>query len=112
MNQNKPHVNIGTIGHIDHSKKTLTEAINIALNSKETKEEYPYKVDRIIVNKGGFDMVKGIKNYVGSTVLGYRFVLDKNISKKNKYVKRNNTYVNNKNVNNRTKMLKRNFLGK
>ena len=25
--RNKPHVNIGTIGHIDHGKTTLTAAI-------------------------------------------------------------------------------------
>ena len=25
--RSKPHVNIGTIGHIDHNKKTLIEAI-------------------------------------------------------------------------------------
>jgi len=24
----RPHVNIGTIGHIDHNKSTLTDAIN------------------------------------------------------------------------------------
>ena len=26
-NRTKPHVNIGTIGHIDHGKTTLTAAI-------------------------------------------------------------------------------------
>lgn len=31
----KPHVNIGTIGHIDHSKHTLTEAIKITLSNKD-----------------------------------------------------------------------------
>lgn len=30
----KPHVNIGTIGHIDHGKTTLTSAITIALHAK------------------------------------------------------------------------------
>ena len=30
----KPHVNIGTIGHVDHGKTTLTSAITIYLNSK------------------------------------------------------------------------------
>ena len=25
--RNKPHVNVGTIGHIDHGKTTLTAAI-------------------------------------------------------------------------------------
>jgi len=30
----KPHVNIGTIGHVDHGKTTLTAAITISLASK------------------------------------------------------------------------------
>ena len=29
----KPHINIGTIGHVDHGKTTLTEAITMALTS-------------------------------------------------------------------------------
>ena len=32
--RNKPHVNIGTIGHIDHGKTTLTAAISKVLNEK------------------------------------------------------------------------------
>lgn len=32
--RNKPHVNIGTIGHVDHGKTTLTAAITIVLNKK------------------------------------------------------------------------------
>ena len=27
--RNKPHVNIGTIGHVDHGKTTLTAAITM-----------------------------------------------------------------------------------
>ncbi|HEY3266632.1 MAG TPA: GTP-binding protein, partial [Armatimonadota bacterium] len=27
----KPHVNIGTIGHVDHGKTTLTSAISMVL---------------------------------------------------------------------------------
>ncbi|MBQ7257758.1 MAG: elongation factor Tu, partial [Abditibacteriota bacterium] len=30
----KPHVNIGTIGHVDHGKTTLTAAITSALSMK------------------------------------------------------------------------------
>ncbi len=32
--RNKPHVNIGTIGHVDHGKTTLTAAITKVLASK------------------------------------------------------------------------------
>ena len=29
----KPHVNIGTIGHVDHGKTTLTAAITLTLSA-------------------------------------------------------------------------------
>ena len=32
--RNKPHVNIGTIGHVDHGKTTLTAAITITLSQQ------------------------------------------------------------------------------
>ena len=32
--RNKPHINIGTIGHVDHGKTTLTAAITMTLNAK------------------------------------------------------------------------------
>ena len=31
FDRTKPHVNIGTIGHVDHGKTTLTAAINLTL---------------------------------------------------------------------------------
>jgi len=34
----KPHVNVGTIGHVDHGKTTLTAAITLALSKKGTSE--------------------------------------------------------------------------
>ncbi|HEX9916465.1 MAG TPA: GTP-binding protein, partial [candidate division Zixibacteria bacterium] len=30
----KPHLNIGTIGHVDHGKTTLTAAITMVLHRK------------------------------------------------------------------------------
>src|SRR2546426_892950 len=33
----KPHVNVGTIGHVDHGKTTWTSAITMALNKKFPK---------------------------------------------------------------------------
>ena len=32
--RDKPHVNVGTIGHIDHGKTTLTAAITTVLAEK------------------------------------------------------------------------------
>ena len=31
FDRSKPHVNIGTIGHVDHGKTTLTAAISVTL---------------------------------------------------------------------------------
>ena len=36
----KPHVNIGTIGHVDHGKTTLTAAITKVLSMKDGKVEF------------------------------------------------------------------------
>src|SRR5439155_6550694 len=33
----KPHVNVGTIGHVDHGKTTLTAAITMVLSQKNPK---------------------------------------------------------------------------
>ncbi|NVO01526.1 MAG: elongation factor Tu [Bacteroidetes bacterium] len=38
FDRSKPHVNIGTIGHVDHGKTTLTAAITLILHSKGLSE--------------------------------------------------------------------------
>jgi len=40
--RDKPHVNVGTIGHIDHGKTTLTAAITTILSSKGLAEAKKY----------------------------------------------------------------------
>ncbi|MBU5485030.1 elongation factor Tu [Clostridium sp. MSJ-11] len=40
--RNKPHVNIGTIGHVDHGKTTLTAAITTVLASKGFADAFDY----------------------------------------------------------------------
>ncbi|MEY3748235.1 MAG: elongation factor Tu [Actinomycetota bacterium] len=40
--RNKPHVNIGTMGHIDHGKTTLTAAISTTLAAKGLAEVTPF----------------------------------------------------------------------
>ncbi len=39
FNRNKPHLNIGTIGHVDHGKTTLTAAITKVLSDKGLAEK-------------------------------------------------------------------------
>ncbi len=34
FDRSKPHVNVGTIGHVDHGKTTLTAAISLSLGKK------------------------------------------------------------------------------
>jgi elongation factor Tu len=38
FDRSKPHVNVGTIGHVDHGKTTLTAAITMALSRKGLSE--------------------------------------------------------------------------
>ncbi|OUR69820.1 translation elongation factor Tu [Arcobacter sp. 31_11_sub10_T18] len=40
--RNKPHVNVGTIGHVDHGKTTLTAAISAVLTAKMGGEMMDY----------------------------------------------------------------------
>ena len=42
FDRSKPHVNIGTIGHVDHGKTTLTAAITMALAAKGLAEKKKY----------------------------------------------------------------------
>ena len=45
--RNKPHVNIGTIGHVDHGKTTLTAAITKVLNLTGFSDFVDYaKIDK------------------------------------------------------------------
>ena len=50
----KPHVNIGTIGHVDHGKTTLTSAITVVLAKKglavaKKYEERPQQINKVSV---------------------------------------------------------------
>jgi len=45
--RDKPHVNIGTIGHVDHGKTTLTQAITKVLSEKGWSDALTYEeIDR------------------------------------------------------------------
>ncbi|GGF20492.1 MULTISPECIES: elongation factor Tu [Subtercola] len=43
----KPHVNIGTIGHVDHGKTTLTAAISKVLSEKYPESNKTFNFDQI-----------------------------------------------------------------
>ena len=43
FNRNKPHLNIGTIGHVDHGKTTLTSAITHVLAKKGLAKALKYE---------------------------------------------------------------------
>ena len=53
----KPHVNIGTIGHVDHGKTTLTAAITLMMNKKYGSGEY---VDYAHIDKAPEERERGI----------------------------------------------------
>lgn len=42
FNRTKPHVNVGTIGHVDHGKTTLTSAITVVQAAKGLAKAVPY----------------------------------------------------------------------
>ena len=42
VDRSKPHVNVGTIGHVDHGKTTLTAAITKVLGDQGLAEYIPY----------------------------------------------------------------------
>merc|ERR1711862_553388 len=47
FSRNKPHLNVGTIGHVDHGKTTLTQAIMTVLSEKGYAESKSYEeIDR------------------------------------------------------------------
>ncbi len=54
--RNKPHVNVGTIGHVDHGKTSLTAAITKVLASKGLAE----KVDFENIDKAPEERERGI----------------------------------------------------
>ena len=43
FDRSKPHVNIGTVGHVDHGKTTLTAAITMVLGAKGLSQKMKYE---------------------------------------------------------------------
>ncbi|KAA4379791.1 elongation factor Tu [Bacteroides ovatus] len=55
--RNKPHVNIGTIGHVDHGKTTLTAAVTLVLIKRMGSGEF---VDYANIDKAPEERERGI----------------------------------------------------
>ena len=59
FNREKPHVNVGTIGHVDHGKTTLTAAITHVQNLKGLADYIPYdQVAKASESQGRRDATK------------------------------------------------------
>ena len=55
--RNKPHVNVGTIGHVDHGKTTTTAAITLVLNKRFGSGEF---IDYAHIDKAPEERERGI----------------------------------------------------
>ena len=64
--RSKPHINIGTIGHVDHGKTTTTAAITQALNKKYGTGEF---VDYDKIDKAPEERERGIT--INTSVVEY-----------------------------------------
>ena len=64
--RSKPHINIGTIGHVDHGKTTTTAAITQALNKKYGTGEY---IDYEHIDKAPEERERGIT--INTSVVEY-----------------------------------------
>jgi len=66
FDRSKPHLNVGTIGHIDHGKTTLTAAITKYLSTKGTSEFYDYAD----IDKAPEEKARGIT--INATTIEYQ----------------------------------------
>src|SRR5574344_2508460 len=64
--RSKPHINIGTIGHVDHGKTTTTAAITQALNKKYGTGKY---IDYEHIDKAPEERERGIT--INTSVVEY-----------------------------------------
>src|SRR3981081_2483493 len=75
----KPHVNVGTIGHVDHGKTTLTAAITTVLAKKYGGEAKAYdqidaapeeKARGITINTAHVEYETATRHYVKNMITG------------------------------------------
>ena len=65
----KPHLNVGTIGHIDHGKTTLTAAITKVLSEKYGGQARSFEeIDKFVTHRSN-DFGMGDKKILGDGVV-------------------------------------------
>src|SRR3989338_5047882 len=66
--RNKPHLNIGTIGHVDHGKTTTTSAIHYVLSKKGQAKFLKYEE----IDKGHYAHIDapGHADYIKNMITG------------------------------------------
>ena len=72
--RNKPHVNVGTIGHVDHGKTTLTAAITKVLAMKNGAEFMAYDLSLIhiyfpLMTDSGTFVINGAERVIVSQLV-------------------------------------------
>src|SRR5258708_10187233 len=75
FDRSKPHMNVGTIGHIDHGKTTLTAAITKVLAAQGGADFVPFdKIDNAPEEKArGFTISTALVEY-SSAMMHYEHV--------------------------------------
>ena len=111
-NHIKPHVNIGTIGHVDHGKTTLTAAIRKTLevmeNNPSTDGKTEKMEDNLLIEVKGADFSINIESFAKDTKLA----LNKKATINRRDIKGTKVSSDAKSFKGKSKMLKRNFLRK
>ena len=59
--RSKPHVNVGTIGHVDHGKTSLTAAITKYLSKLSSNTKY---VDYDRIDNAEQERIRGNRNFL------------------------------------------------
>ncbi len=65
----KPHVNIGTIGHVDHGKTTLTAAITTVLAKKKVFLNFVLSILSIMLLKKKKEVLLSILHTLSTKLL-------------------------------------------
>ena len=71
FNRSKPHCNIGTIGHVDHGKTTLTAAITKVLSERVAGNA---AVDFANIDKAPEERERGFSHYYHTIPIFFCFI--------------------------------------